>query len=215
MSILEFVTYLLYLNPIILVLILVYSYIKAEPTPLTKIILSYLTTCLIFDFLMHLLGEIQSNNLILIPCFGVVELVLFSLLYHTQTKHPVFICMVLPTLLCFVYELVTVDFKNTVSFQSYTRFISTLSLVCMALFYCYLLLKNSWKTYQSSFFLLNAALLIYASFTCLFYLPINLMINSSSQSKFLFWLFNLVVTLFFYLINAKVVCSPGKMKTSS
>lgn len=213
MEIYEFVNYLSFLIPISLFALLFYSFYFAPYSIYKYTILGYLSTCLVFAILGWFMGEFYGNNLILIPVFGVLELGWFSWIYFSLTGRKICFLIPIPTLICLIYELMTVDFNNVENLQSYTRFLSTLSLNILALFYCYLLLKNNWKRFSSPFFLLNASVLVYASFNCFYYLPINLLINWGSQMKFWFWLINIIVTLIFYFVNTRILCTLGKMKT--
>ncbi|WP_413513136.1 hypothetical protein [Myroides odoratus] len=216
MTIFEFVTYVTYLIPLALVLLLIYSTLKMPFSSYKIALIGYLTTCLLFYIGGELLGELKGNNLILIPIFGVLELGWFIFIYYIRIQQKKIFFLIIPTFLCLIYELITVNFNIPEYFQSYTRFISTLSLFLLTLYYCYFLLRNKWKDYHSSFFLLNATLLIYSAFSCLYYLPVNLLINGSSENKFIFWFLNIILTLLFYLINTKVLCNiPGKMKIQS
>lgn len=215
MNVSELVVYIAYLIPITLSILIVYSILVAKKSVLKYTIIGYLVTCLVFDLLGTLLGKLYANNLILIPFFGLIELTWFSATYYYLTQKKFCLYLAIPTFILFIYEMFTVDFNNVQNFQTYTRFVSTLSLIILALFYCYLLLKTNWKNYNFYLFLFNATLLVYASFSCLYYLPINLLINWSSEFKFWFWLLNITITLIFYILNTKVLCNLGKTKIHS
>ncbi|MDM1046071.1 hypothetical protein HX004_14670 [Myroides sp. 1354] len=216
MTLFEFVTYITYLVPVLLIILIVYAGTKTPFNAVKFALLGYLITSLAFYFMGEFLGKVYRNNLILIPIFGVVELAWFSLIYRLITTKKLYYLINLPALICLIYELNTINFHLLIEIESYTRFTSTFTLLLLAIFYCFNLLKNRWRDYHPSFFLLNATLLIYASFSCIYYLPLNLLINGKSENKFLFWLVNLIITLLFYIINTKILCNiPGKEKTSS
>lgn len=216
MTIFDFVSYIIYLVPVMLSILLVYAGTKKPFNTLKFALLGYLTSCLLFYFLGEFLGRNYQSNLILIPVFGIVELGWFSFIYRTITANKYYYLLPIPAIICLVYELNTVNFHLPAQVESYTRFVANLSLLLLALLYCFTLLQQGWKNYHPSYFLLNAALFLYASFSCLYYLPLNLLINGQSESKFLFWLVNTLITLLFYLINTKVLCNiPGKEKIQS
>jgi len=216
MTVFNFVTYITYLVPLVLSILIVYTGTKSPFNVLKFALLGYLITSLAFYFMGEFLGTTFNNNLILIPIFGVIELLWFALIYRVITRDRRYYFITIPSFICLIYELNTIDFQLPEHVESYTRFVSTLSLLLLALVYCFNLLKKGWNNYHPSFFALNATLLLYASFSCLYYLPLNLLINGLSESKFLFWLVNLTITLLFYIINTKVLCNiPGKEKTPS
>ncbi len=216
MTVFNFVTYITYLVPLILSILIVYTGTKSPFNVLKFALLGYLITSLAFYFMGEFLGTIFNNNLILIPIFGVIELLWFSLIYRVITGDRRYYFITIPSFICLIYELNTIDFHLPVHVESYTRFVSTLSMLLLALFYCFTLLKNKWKTYVPSLFFFNAALLIYASFSCLYYLPLNLLLNGKSESKFLLWFINIIITLVFYLIITNVLCRlTGKKKIPS
>ena len=216
MTVFNFVTYITYLVPLILSILIVYTGTKSPFNVLKFALLGYLITSLAFYFMGEFLGTIFNNNLILIPIFGVIELLWFSLIYRVITGDRRYYLITIPSFFCLIYELNTIDFHLPVHVESYTRFVSTLSMLILALFYCFTLLKNKWKTYVPSLFFFNAALLIYASFSCLYYLPLHFLLNGESESKFLLWFINIIITLLFYLIITNVLCRlTGKEKIPS
>ena len=216
MTIFDFVTYITSLLPAILGILILYAGTKVPFNAVKLALLGYLMTSLGFHFIGEFLGKNYHNNLVLIPIFGVVELAWFSLIYYFMTSNRLYFLINIPSFICLIYELNTINFYQLEQVVSYTRFVSTLSLLLLALFYCFTVLKNRWKTYLPSLFIFNAALLIYASFTCLYYLPLNLLLNGKSESKFLLWFINIIITLLFYIIITNVLCrTSGKEKIPS
>lgn len=213
MTIFDFVSYITQLVPLLLSILLVYAGTKKPFTALKFALLGYLFTCLTFYFMGEFLGRNYQSNLILIPIFGVVELGWFSFIYRLITANKFYYLIPIPAFICLLYELSTINFHLPKQVESYTRFIANLSLFLLALLYCFTLLQKGWKNYNSAFFLLNSTVLLYAAFSCLYYLPLNLLINGSPESIVLFWFLNFIINLLFYIINTKVVCSiSGKEK---
>ncbi len=198
----------IYLCSLTLVIAIVYSMLKAKSSVYKYIVLIYLIISLFF----YQLGQILFNNLILIPLFAILELACFSILYYRLTQNKFSYIITIPTIVCFLIELTMSDFQNIETYQTYTRFFSLLTMVVLAIFYSYLLIKQSWQQYNASLFLLNANVLIYASFSCLIYLMLNLLINLDTLAKFWFWIVNMIATLIFNIVNTKVICGIGKMK---
>ncbi|WP_410880632.1 hypothetical protein [Myroides sp. DW712] len=213
MTIFNFVTYITYLVPAVLSILILYAGTKTPFTALKFALLGYLTTSLLFYLLGEYLGRNYQNNLILIPIFGVIELGWFSFMYRLINANKYYYLISIPAFICLIYELSTINFHLPTQVESYTRFIANLSLFLLALRYCFMLLQQDWKNYNPAFFLLNSTLLLYAAFSCLYYLPLNLLINGRSENIFLFWFLNIMINLLFYIINTKVVCSTsGKEK---
>lgn len=212
MSIYEVAIKAVYAIPIMLLFLIVYTIKVAHKTVYKYIVLGYLITCLLFDIAGHILGNIYSNNLIIIPCFGLLELFFFSVLYFHLTKKRFCLIITIPTVIYFFIELINSNYFDAHNFQSYIRFLSSFTIVILSISYFFMLLKNKWKQYNFAFFLLNSCLLIYSSFSSLYYLPINLLINWDSQTKFWFWMMNMTLTLIFYIVNTHVICSLGKKK---
>jgi hypothetical protein len=212
MSIYQIAINAVYLIPITLIFSIAYSIKVSQRSIYRNILVGYLIICLLFDVFGQFLGKLFENNLILIPTFGVLELVCFSLFYYQLIQHKICYIITIPTIVCFLYELINVEYFDTHKFQVYTRFLSTITILILAILYFFILIKMNWKHYNFNFFLLNSCLLIYSSFSCLYYLPINLLINWSSQTKFWFWGLNMLLTLMFYIVITKVICNLGKMK---
>lgn len=216
MTMLKFVTYVTYLIPLALILLILYVLIRMPLTRYKVALLGYLITCLSFVFLGELLGRKLGNNLILIPLFGVLELGWFSYIYYTHTQNKLFLYSTIPAFTLLVYELSTTEFHALQQLQSYTRSVAALSLFLLTLYYSYQLIKNKWQTYNAFFFLFHAAVLVYFAFTCLYYLPLQLLITGNRENILLFWLINSIITLLFYLLTTTVLCKiTSKMNTSS
>lgn len=213
---LEFVTYVTDLIPLALILLILYVLVKKPYNHYKIALLGYLITCISFVFLGGLLGKWYNNNLIIIPLFGVVELGWFSYIYYIHMQKKAVLFINIPAFICLIYELNTTDFHTLEQLQSYTRSFSSLLLFLLALYYSYHLLTNKWQTYNTSFFLFSATVFIYASYTCLYYLPLQLLITGKPENILLFWLVNSLITLLFYLLTTKFLCNiQSKMSTSS
>lgn len=201
-----------YLIPVILLFSIVYAMKVSRQSIYRNILLGYLFICLLFDILGQVLAKLYANNLILIPCFGVLELFCFSFFYYKLLNYKACYIITIPTLIFFMYELINSEYLDVENFQVYTRFLSAITILILTIFYFFILIKDNWKQYSYNYFILNSSLLIYSSFTCLYYLPINLLVNWSSQAKFWFWGLNMLITLTFYIVITIVICKLGKTK---
>lgn len=216
MTMLTFINYVTYLNPVALFLFILYALLKMPPTRYKIAFIGYLVTSLLFIYLGELMGRKLGNNLILIPIFGVLELGWFAYIYYAHTKNKLFLYSMIPALILLVYEVSTTEFQTLQQFQSYTRSITSLSLFLLTLYYSYYLIKNKWQTYSTSFFLFNAVVLVYFAYSCLYYLPLQVLITGNPENVLFFWLANSVITLLFYLLTTTVLCKiTSKMNTLS
>ena len=212
-TLLELITYFADLILIILLILIIYVATYSYYNHYKIFLIGYLVTSLLFFILGEALGRIQGNNLILIPIYGAIELGWFSFVYYIHTRRAFFLYSTIPTFICLIYELNTVNFLSLNQLQSYTRSISALTLCLYTLGYSYSLLKYKWKNYQANIFALNASLLVYASFTCIYYLPLQLLISGNTNNILLFWCLNNLITFIFYLLMTKVLCNiPSKVK---
>lgn len=212
MSIYEVAVNAIYLIPITLILLIVYSIKVSQRSMFRNVLLGYLVICLLFDVLGQVLGRLYANNLVLIPSFGLLELLCFALVYYQLIRHKICYIITIPTIVCFLYELTNSEYLDVQNFQVYTRFLSAITIFLLSILYFFMLIKTNWKHYNFNYFLLNSSLLIYSSFSSLYYLPINLLLNWSSEAKFWFWGVNMLITLMFYIVITKVICSLGKTK---
>ena len=203
MTIFTFVTYTI---PLTLVLLIFYASIKMPLSRYKVAFIGYLITCLSFVFLGEFLGKKLGNNLLLIPIFGVLELGWFSYIYYAHTQKKIFLYTVIPSLILLSYELSTIQFHDLQQLNSYTRSVTALSLFLLTLHYAYYLVKNKWQSYNTSFFLFNAVVLVYFIFECLYYLPLHLLITGNREYILLFWFLNSILTLLFYLLTTIVIC---------
>ncbi|MBB1139110.1 hypothetical protein [Myroides sp. WP-1] len=209
---LEFVTYLADFIPIVLVILIAYVLTKKPYDLYKKALIGYLATGLCFYLLGEILGRIQGNNLVLIPIFGAIELGWFSYIYFYYTRKTIFLYSNIPVLICLFYELNRIDFLTLNQLQSYTRSIAALTLCIFTLGYSYSLLKYKWKNYNANVFVFNASLLIYASFTCIYYLPLQLLVSGNPTKILVFWMVNSLITFIFYILMTNALCHiPKKM----
>ncbi len=209
----DLIYYATYLSPLLLLLGLIvgglyYKYLS----PQHKTLYYYLLAAIIIDILGRIFEAAYGNNLILIPVFGVLELISFSVLYYLhllKTKSIPLLLIICAGLFYIIFEIWTVKSVDPKVFQSYSRVVDAFIIVLMSILF-YLKKVDEDDAIELNLFSLNAAILIYFSLHLIFFLPINFLINESSQLKFYFWSVNLLVTLSFYLFLIRSIWKNGK-----
>ena len=177
-----------------------------------RILLLYMLVALIIDILGRIMGHYFNNNLILIPIFGLLELVILSRLY---LKHLIVIknkywLIPLGLLILFnlveIFTLINVEPKD---FYCISRVLDALAIVIMSIvFYVKLIASDS--PIKPSFLFLNSVVFAFQSLNLILYLPINFLINVESNIKFHFWTTSLVLTLIFYIAIIRIIWIHGK-----
>jgi hypothetical protein len=181
---------------------------------LYKVLTFYLLSALLIDITGRVLGEVYGNNLILIPLFGFIELLIFSILYYhfmLLRKYKFILIIVglaLATILVETWKVRTVDPSN---FQSYGRVLDAFVIILLSLLYYFNVIHygKEGKTYNLG---LNTVILIYFSLNLLIFLPLNFLLNESSELKIYFWLTNSILTFLFYAYIARSIWKNGKTR---
>lgn len=188
-------------SPIVLILGLYFSWrFWSILNETYKLITLYFGLCLAIDLLSRILAETNGNNLILIPLFGLFELILFAYLYlkifHLQKRvWPLYLVILAGSLI--VWDVVMVVQATTSEFQSYGRVIDGFILIILSTVY-YLDQLTTDDAPQTDRIVLNGGILVFFSLNLLFFLPINFLVNVESIVKFYFWMANFALTVVFY-----------------
>ena len=211
----ELIYYLTYLSPLVLIFgIVIGNFYFTKISPVHRVLFYYLIGAFLIDVSSRILGEFYGNNLIFIPIFGFVELALFSILYYSyllKTKQVLLLFFITVGLGYILFEIWNVKNVDSKVFQTYSRVVDAFIIVLMSiLFYLEKMKENT--SIEPSKFALNTAVLIYFSLHLIFFLPINFLINESSELKFYFWSMNLLVTLSFYLFLIHSIWKNGKIQ---
>lgn len=188
--------------PIILILgsiaiLSVYKFLELKH----KILFFYLIICLFSDISSRLYGRIYKNNLIFIILFGLFELILFSLFYqliYFNKKNKAHLILTSLGLFFIIWELINLNTLQTPQFQPYSRVVDCCIIVASVIIFFFEKITNNEPT-DSNTLRLNSVILVFFSTNLLFLLPINFLINASSDLKFYLWSVNLLLTLFFYI----------------
>lgn len=175
-----------------------------------RYLLAYLGICLLIDILSRLVGKWLENNLVLLIVFSLLELLFFYLFFRVcyfrrkVLKHTV---LVVAAGLYMITEIFLLNKIAVTAFQSYAKTLSSFLILVMVIDYLFDALRRRGNVAESVSE--QAAFIIYFSINLIFFLPINFLINVSSEMKFYFWCVNLVVTILFYLFLVREIWKNG------
>lgn len=177
-----------------------------------KILLLYMVAALIIDILGRILGHYVNNNLILIPIFGLIEILLLTRLYFTYfigVKNK-FWLIPIGVLICFnFYEIFSLYGVEPKDFNCTSRVLDSLTIVLFSIIFFIKIIADS-EIAKKGFLFLNSVIFAYHSLNLIIYLPINFLINETSNIKFHFWSISLLLTLIFYLSIIRIIWIHGK-----
>lgn len=193
--------YLLYFIPFVcLVGCLIGAYYYRKLTGKSKLILLYLSFCLIFDLIGRVLVLTQHNNLILVPVFGFLELFLFSWIYHQYMlkRNRLLIALNLGALILILIDCTLENPFQLSSFHSIGRIIDGffILILCLAYFYEIMVSETSSSRTKTSF---NVVTFLFFTINSLWFLVVNFLITTLEGSIFYLWVINVIATPLFYL----------------
>jgi hypothetical protein len=176
-----------------------------------KLLVLYLVLSLIADILSRTLAYIEANNLLIVLLFGFFELLFFTLLYFSALLHkPTYIMwiLIITGLVYMLWEMLSLPFMEINLFQSYVRVVDAFLIVLLSL--VFFSERVRWFEHPEwPLFRLNTAILAYFSVGFIFFLPMNFLINQRSDTKMIFWLVYIFMTLFFYVFLICEICING------
>jgi len=182
-----------------------------------RIIVVYLTICFVTDLLYRYLG-IYSHlkyNLFLIPIFGFLELVVFSILYYRhilQNKSNSLMLFIGTMLLLILSEIAfATKLFHRETFHSYGKVIADASVVFFCLLYYWKVFKGQIPI-NSEYTLLNAAIFVYYSVNLFIFLSVNFLVNAKLNFVVFFWVVNLISMVLFYLILIYLIWQNGRIR---
>ncbi len=203
----------LYLSPITLIFgIGLGLYHYKHLTSVYKLLIVYFVFGLLTDLISRLLDTLYGNNLLIIPIYGLIELIIFSWMYYRyllRDKRSILLPLIIISFVIIVIDIIHVSAQSPEQFQSYGIVMGDISIIIYTfLFYGNVLNEKEEKTHI--YMSLNATLLLFFSVNLLLYLPINLLININSEVKFYFWAINFVITVMFYSFLIYLIWKNGK-----
>ena len=177
-----------------------------------RLLILFLSMALFIDILSRLAGEFYGNNLIFIPIFGLLELVLWSYIYFSclmAIKNKIWLILVWILVLYNLYEIVTLLNVEPKDFNSNSRVFDSLAVVIISIVFYIKQIVNE-NPAKPGFMFLNTIIFAFYSLNLILYLPINFLINETSNIKFIFWSISLVLTLVFYSSIIRLIWIHGK-----
>lgn len=202
---------LTFISPLVLILgVLSGLYYFKHLGAKRRLLLFYLMMCLSFDFISRFIGPIMENNLILWPLFSLVELMLFFIYYYKFIKTRK--VLLIPVILGFIYmlfEIIYIDTYNVKAFQSYSKIASSFLIVFIVLSNISWLVKYDRIVSKGEQYL-NYAIMINFALNLFLLLPINLLVNGSSDLIISIWILYLSETVLFYSYLSYEIWKNGK-----
>lgn len=202
-------------SPAILVIgICIGIYFYKSLNGIHKSISFYLLIMLLVDLSGRILKFTHGNNLIILPIYSLLELVMFVLFYYKflfKAKHRLILGLSIIAMLYILWEIIVLKEMETRKFQSYAKVADNFVIITLALGFFHEKI-NVFKESKWDNFRLNAVILVFFSVNMLFFLPINFLINESTGLKFYFWSCNLVFTLLFYLFLSYSIWKNGRIQ---
>lgn len=179
--------------------------------PVYKLIGIYLFISFITDQMGIVVARFFNNNLILIIVFALLELLIYSCIYLVISGRKLFLIISTSLACCFIFfEILYTNPADSENFQPYARVVSSFFIVLFALNYFYETIAYTHHHSQQSYLNLNTLILIFYVLNFIYFLPINFLIDESSNTPFFFWIGNCSLTLLFYSLLTVLLCIHGK-----
>ncbi len=166
---------------------------------INKCIFSYLIAAFIIDIASRYLQITYSNNLILVPIFGFIELLLFSMLYNELifNKNRLFKPIIGLFLLFILIDIITSKASTPKYFQSFGRVLDGFSIVFFSLYFYWKILKEE-TSKEIKKIRLNTGIFLFFLLNSLWFLIANFLVNTPYNLVFSLWLINIIATPLFY-----------------
>ncbi|MEP0265342.1 hypothetical protein [Dokdonia sp.] len=180
----------------------------------SKYLFFYLVIALIAYLLSRYIAIAFNNNLILIPIFGFIELLLFSMLYHRflfKNSNRVFQLIIGVLLLLIIIDIATCNPFESEKFKSYGRVIDSVALVFISLYYYWKVLKNDVQK-DGHILVFNGIVLLFFLLNSIWFLIVNFLVNTPNKIMFPIWLINAIAMPLFYLYLAYYIWHNGKIQ---
>lgn len=177
-----------------------------------RLLLLYLFVALIIDLLGRIMAFYFNNNLILIPIFGLLELLLLSSIYFKYLigiKNKLWAIPIAILVLFNLYEILNLINIEPKDFYCNSRVLDSLAIVIMSIIFYIKTIANE-DPIKPGLLFLNTIIFAFHSLNLILYLPINFLINEQSNIKFHFWSISLFLTLIFYVSMIRIIWMHGK-----
>jgi hypothetical protein len=175
-------------------------------------IYKYILIYLIMAFTVDLLSRfLIQNNLIAVPVFGFIELLLFSMLYNELifSKNLFFKPIIGFFLLFILIDIITSKASTPKHFQSFGRVLDGFSIVFFSLYFYWKVLKEGVLKHLKTL-RLNTGIFLFFLLNSLWFLIANFLVNTPYKLVFSLWLINIIATPLFYSFLTFHVWQNGK-----
>ena len=163
-----------------------------------KYIFFYLVAAFIIDLLSRYLHIAFNNTLILIPVFGFIELLIFSMIYRSLLfkNNRLFKPIIGIILVIILVDILTCNAFNPKQFQSYGRTIDGFVIIILCLTFYWKILKGSLQNTKEIG--LNTGILLFFLLNSLWFLITNFLVSINYKVMFPVWLINIITIPIFY-----------------
>lgn len=211
MKLINYAEHLTFISPLILFFAIVIGvYFIKKLDRAHRLILFYLTASLGIDITSRIMGNVANNNLILFFIIGLLDILVFTLLYLNFIKKKKLIGLIALAGISFIsFEIFKTDIQNVSSFQEYSNAVVSVSIIMMSLIFLGERIVLETKTPKYIQFL-NIVCLFYFTFQLIFLLPLNYLINEEFNSVLIIWLFRIMVLFTFYSILLSLLWKNGR-----
>ena len=172
----------------------------------------YLLGALSFDLFTRYFAGYLSNNLFLVPLYGIFELLIFTWWFRSQTSSRLYQRMQLFTLALIIYlgyETAMIVRLPAEQFQSFGRCMTSLTIVS----YCIMAMLRSVKQAEQekpANLFMSSITLVYFLISSTWYLTVNFFVNQPTPSVFNLWLVFALSTPLFYFMLPLALHKHGK-----
>lgn len=215
MNFIEILKYLPDLSPIVLSMGLFFGIKRYKYLDkLHKCIFFYLSVMLVLEILIRVLQLINNNNLVILPVYSLIELILLSYFYNKylfSKPNKLLIALSIAGCSFIIAEIFQYFIFNTLDvkqFQPYAKVADNFIVILFALLFFYQKMRDFKETRWDNF-RLNIAILVFFTFNTIIFLPLNFMINESSGVKYYFWTGNVVMLILFYIYLTSLIWKNG------
>ena len=167
-----------------------------------------MTASLIIDRIAIILENTSKNNLILFSLLSIIEIITFSIVYYNfiQAKKFVLFVAILGVTYMLI-ELAIINPNHLVSFQSYSKIVASFLIVIMGFKYIIDQIKKELAIHNRN---LHFIIISYFSLELILLLPLNFLINVTSNVVLYIWYLRLCVNLLFYIYLIFFIWKSGR-----
>lgn len=203
------ISYISFISPIILIMgVVCCIFHRVKSIKLRTIGLFFLCSLLI-DILSRFIAYKTGNNLFLINCYNMIELIfLYLIIKQNSPSLSSKINLIFLIILGYnFYEIYTSEYLDHTQYQNYSNTVNSLFLLILSLNQILQDLKSDKITFSNNIFVYIS---IYLTFRTFLNLPINFIINYSDYLILIIWLFNIINISFFYSYLLSHLWKNGK-----